>query len=207
VWEKLTQFLTDPALALKEIKDYREKSIRSADLTQKEKVLNTQKSRIEDRKTRLVELYLGGAVSKAFFQTEHLHLRQETDQIAREPDHMRNLIITEEEVATRARTLQDLFEQYKDKLHNASAEAKREILSTFVKSVVVRGEELEMQVTLPPPDRFAGQSPHPLSRKDTFSVFLRTRLVPVGELFRTLAIHKNFTRRPPPYAPGDDSYK
>jgi site-specific DNA recombinase len=197
VWEKLAQLLTDPALALKEIKDYREKSIRSVDLTQKAKVLNTQKRKIEDRKTRLVELYLGGAVDKAFFQTEHLHLRQEIDHIARELDHLRNLIITEDEVATRTRTLQDLFEQYKDKLQNASAEAKREILSTFVKSVVVRGEELEMQITLPRPDRFAGQSPHPLSRKGTLSVFLRTRLIPVGELFRRLKIHKNFTHRPP----------
>jgi hypothetical protein len=40
------------------------------------------------------------------------------------------------------------------------------------------------------------QSIHPLSHKDTLTIFLQAKLVPISEIFRQKELHKNFWARP-----------
>jgi hypothetical protein len=66
----------------------------------------------------------------------------------------------EESIASKA-TIETLYVCYKGKLNNATDKIKREILQTFVRSITILDEELEIKVALSvPEDAFAGQHSH-----------------------------------------------
>jgi len=197
LWEKLRELLTDPDTVLNRINEYRNQAIRPSEVLARINLLEEQKRRLLDRGRRLIELYLGGSVKKEFFQTENLKLNLGIDRVERELVGAQSMIASDDEIAAKARTVKALYDRYKEKLAEASDEVKQELFSLFVKSVSIRGEELQIQVNLPRPDDFAGQSPHPLSRKDTssseasFPIILQARLLPMSELFRRKGLVNN----------------
>ncbi len=216
VWEKLKELLLDPEAAFKRLTEYQLSQSGTAGHAEKAKTLKAKRVKVAERSGRLVELYLAQAIDREFFKADHRRLMGELDQIDRELKKLEEVATTRDETVARTRTVQGLYERYKDKLNSASREVKGEILSTFVKNVVVRDENLEIEVTLPRPTAFAGQSTHPLtlkttlapkksdfagqsthrlSRKDTFSIFLKTRLIPMSQIFREAEIHGNFAGR------------
>jgi len=96
----------------------------------------------------------------------------------------------------------DLYAAYKSRLENASDEVKREIFRMFIKGVVVRGEDLDIEVLLPPIETagsvksdFVGQPPQPLSLKDTLTLSLHAKLVSIADIWRERRLHKNFKRK------------
>jgi site-specific DNA recombinase len=178
VWNTMKQLLTDPRLALQQLSEYRNRKDQKSEFAEKRRALEAQKGKVSRRAERLTELYLGEAVDKAFFQQEHRRLKDEAERIGREMRKLEGLFDAREKMAMMARTLEDLAAVYKDKLESATYETKREVLNTFVKNVVVRNDDLEIEVALPAPDAFAGQGLPPPPRKDTISVFLRARLLP-----------------------------
>ena len=100
--------------------------------------------------------------------------------------------MTKEEKLDTVRWLTELYDACKNQLDNATDDAKREILRTFIKSVVVRGDDLHIEVLLPPIETpgsanngFAGQPPHLLSRKHIQTLFLKTKLIPSHRHNRT----------------------
>jgi hypothetical protein len=192
VWDKLTDLLTHPTIVLKQIAEYRKQILEPAHVADQIESLRRTKQKVIDRQQRLVELYLSSVIDAKFFQAENLSLKLEVDRLDSELERTRSLQMSEQEVASRAQSLQQIFERYKDKLAEASDEVKRELLTLFINRVTVRGEELEICVNLPEPDAFVGQSPHPLSHKETLQIFLRAKLVPISEIFRQKELYKNF---------------
>jgi site-specific DNA recombinase len=200
VWDKLTELLTHPDMVLQQITEYRQKILEPANVADQIELLRIKKLKVVDRHRRLVELYLSSAVDAKFFQAENLSLKLEVDRLDSELERAKSLQMSEQEVASRAQSLQQVFERYKIKLAEASDEVKRELLTLFVNRVTVRGEELEICVNLPEPDSFVGQSPRRLSHKDTspyeaaFSIFLHARLLTVSEVFRQNGHSRNLGR-------------
>lgn len=210
IWEKLKQLLLNPATAFSELADFQNHKIRKAEFEDKQKSLTARRKKTSESERRLAELYVSQAVDKTFYQAEHQRLKENLAEIDRELQRLEGLVTTQEEMSSRARTIESLYARYEDRLNNASDELKREILNIFVKSVVVRDGSLEMEVALPSVDPFAGQQTHLLSRKttsdrhaaehdvrasprkETFTVFLRTTIVPKGEIFRKAEIYRNF---------------
>jgi len=202
IWDKLRELLSDPDTVLAQLSGYRERHIHSDGFSKKRKSLESRIQKLTARRRRLVELYLGDAVNREFFQTERRHLDGEIQGHERELTRLRESIISQEELLSRAKTVHTLYASYQDRLKSASYEVKRHIFQTFIKEVVVQGEELEIEVILPDPDStrtgestFAGQPPHPLSHKAIPSIFLHAKLVPVSQIFREREMHKNFTNR------------
>ena len=194
VWEKIMELLLNPGLILPQLASYRQDKVQLMDIEREKRALEVQRDKVAERVKRLADLYLGQAIDKARFQAEHRRLKDETDDIKRRLSKLQQVSATQEEIMARVRTLQTLYAKYDTRLRNASDAMKREILTTFVKSVAVRDGDLEIEVVLPPPDSFAGQQVQPVSRKDTISIFLKTQLVPVSEIFRKVGIHNNFVR-------------
>jgi hypothetical protein len=198
VWNKLTELLTNPALVLDEIRQYRERAVNPRNVADRITQLEAHKSALSQRKHRLIDLYLDGTVDKGIFRTESVKLRLEIERTDREITEARSALVTTEETIARASTVHELFEHYRDRVAQASDQVKRELLTLFVNNVVVRGEDLVIQVNLPDPSAFAGQSTQPLSRKDTLPIFLRAKLVPISEIFQRKELHKNFWAHPKP---------
>jgi len=159
VWEKLKELLTNPVAVLSHVKQYRERAIRPADNLAKINSLEEQRQRALGRVRRLVELYLADSVGREFFQSENTKLKLDIDALDRDLAAVKALMVSDEEIAARAQTIDRLYSSYKKRLAEASDEVKRELFTMFIKSVSVRGEELQIQVRLPRPERFAGQSP------------------------------------------------
>lgn len=189
VWEKLKELLTDPEVVLDSIRQYRDQAIRPSEILVQIKSIEEQKQRLLERGRRLIELYLAGSVEKGFFHSENLKLKVETDKLDDSMAGIKSLMASDEEIASGARTLQELYERYKAKLADASKEAQRELFLLFLKSVSVRGDELQIQVILPHAEQFAGRSANPSSRKNDFPIILRARLVSRGEILRQSAAH------------------
>jgi site-specific DNA recombinase len=198
VWAKLKELLSDPETVLKHVESYRKQTIQPAEIIAKIASLEEQKKKALGRSRRLTELYLSGSVEKEFFQAENIRVRLQIDGIDNDLVLTKGPLVTDEEIATRARSLQQLFECYRKKLSEASGEVKRELLSLFVKNIRVQGTELQIQVNLPQPGSFAGQASRDLSRKDEFPIVLRARLVSVSEIFKQKEMHRNFSRKQRP---------
>jgi len=194
VWSKLRELLANPALVLDEIRQYREQTVNPKNIADQVQQLEAHKSSLNQRNRRLIELYLEGTVDKGLFQTESMKLRLEIERMDRGIKEARSTLITTEETMARASTVREAYAHYRDRLAQASDQVKRELLTLFVNNVVIRDENLVIQVNLPEASVFAGQSTQRSSRKETFPIFLRAKLVPISEIFRQKELHKNFSR-------------
>ena len=195
VWAKLKNLLTNPATVLNQLREYQVRTSDDGELAEKRASLQAQKTRAERRQSRVVELYLSGAIGEERFRSEHAGLKRQIEDVSRELKKLESSEVSHEEMLRRIRSVDDLYTSFKARLDNASDETKREILQRFVKSVVVRGEELNMEVMLPSPESFAGQATQPLSCKDSWTVFLKAKLLPVADIWRSRRLHENFKGR------------
>lgn len=143
---------------------------------------------------RLVEVYVSGAVEKPFYDDESRRLRERANGLDRELRKIESLAVSVERIIASTDTIEKLYEQYRYRVEAASDEQKREIFQTFIKAVVVHDEDLEIEVSLPSLDSFAEQGTHRLFRKDAPPLFLKTRLLPVNEIFRKIGLHRNFRK-------------
>jgi len=201
VWDKVRQLLSDPDTVLARLSEYRARHIQSEEFPKRQKSIESQLQKATGRRNRLVELYLGEAVDQGFFQAERRRLDSEIQGYERELRKLDESIVSEEELAKRIMTVQSLYEAYKERLECASDQIKRQIFQTFIKAVIVRGDDLEIEVLLPEPATvrptdsiFVGQAPHLFPHKATPTFFLQTKLAPLSQIFRDRELYKNFTK-------------
>jgi site-specific DNA recombinase len=193
VWDKLTELLTNPALVLDEIRRYRERAINPRNVADQIQQLEARKSALDQRKRRLVELYIEGSVDKGRFRAESLKLRLEMDRVDRETEEARSTLVTTEETRARASTVREVYEKYKDRLSQASDQVKRELLTLFVNNIVIRDDDLVIQVNLPD-GGLSGTIDSAVVPQRKVPIFLRARLRSVSEVFRQKELQKNFSR-------------
>jgi site-specific DNA recombinase len=198
IWDAMKELLANPATVLDGLTNYRDRQLQSAELSRQVKTLEARVQKLTARLRRLAEIYLDEAVDKQFFQTEEKRLKGEIGAAERELAKLKGSQITQDEQLGMVRSITDLYAAYKSRLENASDEVKREIFRMFIKGVVVRGEDLDIEVLLPPIETagsvksdFVGQPPRPLSRKDTLTLFIQTKLIPISQILRDRKIHKN----------------
>jgi hypothetical protein len=187
----LKELLSHPETVLPQLARYQEEKTLVSKARKNKRELEQQRRQEQNRMRRLVEVYISGAVDKSFFDGERRRRQEHADDLDREMRKVESLALSADRIIASRGTIERLYGRYKDKLENASDEQKRELFQTFIKAVVVRGEDLEIEVNLPSLDGFAGQPMSGLSRKDTPSLFMKTRVLSVGELFRRLGMHKN----------------
>lgn len=194
VWDKLKELLCDPATVLKDLQRYRVDTIGPSDGRLEIRSLQERREKLLARRTRLGEVYVSGSIGKDLFHTETLKLRLAIDEVDSDLALKKSKLMTDRDIAERALNLQKLYERYRTKLSEASDEAKREILSLFVRSIKVDGKDLHIQVSLPEPDTFAGQSSQRLSRKLEIPIVLSARLLSQSEIWKQKGLVRNLGR-------------
>jgi site-specific DNA recombinase len=192
VWNKIREMLLDPGTILKELANYRNGKFGPGDIEQKTRALEARREKTAERTRRLADLYLAQAVDKAHFQAEHRRLKDETSEIERELAKLRASSTTQTEIVRRARTLQNFYARYEGRLKDAPDATKRMILTTFVRAIVLRDEEVEIEVGLPTAEPVCGTADSAAVPQSDISFFLKTRLIPVSEIFRKADMHRNF---------------
>jgi len=178
IWDKLKELLTNPALVLRQLAAYRKEKTMISDAKGSKAALEKSRKNTEERLRRLAEVYVGGAVDKAFYDFERHKLLDQMEQISRDLKRIEALAIPAEKIAAVQSSIQELYKKYQDELENTSDEVKREIFRTLINSVVVRGEELEIEVRLPSTHTIAGQYPSPQPRNSVPCLFIRAQLLP-----------------------------
>jgi site-specific DNA recombinase len=178
IWDKLRELLTQPSLALRHLSDYRKEKTMIADAEARKQTLERNKQEIEVRLQRLAEVYVNGAVGKAYYVSERRKFLDQAEAATRELKRIEMVTGSALDTIASEGSIRELYKKYMDKLESASDEAKREIFQTFINAVVVRGEELEIEIRLPSKDMIAGQSLYPQPGNSVPSLFLRAQLLP-----------------------------
>ncbi|TAM80976.1 MAG: recombinase family protein [Acidobacteria bacterium] len=178
IWQKLKELLTNPAFVLRQLSEYQKEKTMISDAEAKKDELEKSKEKTGERLRRLAEVYVTGAVDKTFYDRERHKLLNQTDQANRELNRLEALMISAEQITSIEGSIQKLYEQYRDKLEGASDEVKKEVFRTFLNSVAVRGNDLEIEVRLPSNSAIAGQQPSLKTRNSISSLFLRAHLLP-----------------------------
>jgi site-specific DNA recombinase len=198
IWDTMKRLLADPGTVLDGLTQYRDRQSRSAEISKQTGTLEARVQKLTVRLRRLAEVYLDEAIDKQFFQAEEKRLKGEIGAAGRELAKLKSSQVTQDEQLGMVRSITDLYAAYKSKLEDASDEVKREIFRMFIKGVVVRGEDLEIEVHLPAPIErtdstksvFEGQPPRVLSLKHPPTFFIRAKLVPIAQLRRNHHIHR-----------------
>jgi hypothetical protein len=176
--------LTVPEQVVPHIVEYEKPENLKTDIATREKQLETRKERLSRRGERLIELYLGEAVGKSFFDKERRRVGDELVIADQELSKLRGLKAARDQKDDVVTTIRGLYNRVKGKLAAASDEIKREVLQLFVKRVIVHGNDLHLEVYLPNPNEFAGQHMNVLSRKEPLIITLKARLLSVGDARR-----------------------
>lgn len=185
VWDKLKELLTNPSAVLRQLAEYQKEKTMVSDAGVRLKVLEKNMKKTEEALRRLAEVYVSGAVDKAFYDRDNRRLRDQADEVKRELKKVEAVVTSADKIIGSETALRELYNHYRDKLENASDEVRREIFRTFINSIVVRGEELEIEVNLPPIDMIAEQSFLRLFRNNALStLFLKARMLPAGKISR-----------------------
>lgn len=191
VWEKVRELLLNPSLVLKELADYQRSHAQLTDIEKEKRTLETRREKAAERARRLADLYLGQAIDKEHFRAEHRHLKDEAGEIERSLAKLHDLTTNQEEILARARAIQTLYAQYESRLNNVSEAGKRDILKRFVRNVVVRGDDLELEVMLPPLEAVSGTAGSAAVPQNTVSIYVRTRLISTTQIFKDAGLHRN----------------
>jgi site-specific DNA recombinase len=178
VWDKLKELLTNPALVLRQLAEYQKEKTMIADAEARKRFLEVSKSNTAQRLRRLAEVYISGAIDKPFYDSEVRKLNDQANGMGRELKKIEALVTSAEHIVGSESAIRELYKQYRDKLENPTDTVRREVFQRFISSVVVRGEELEIEVRLPSTDAVAGPSFSLLSRNNVPFLFLKAHLLP-----------------------------
>lgn len=162
--------LANPRTVLQELSKYQQQRSIVSEARQRRHELQQKVRKTEGRLRRLAELYIGGAIDKSFYDKEYQSLQERRSEFSRELRKIESLALSAERMVASERAIHGLYKHYKGRLDAASENTKREIFLTFIRDVVIRGEELEVEVNLPSlaGSVFVGQGPQRLSRKATY---------------------------------------
>lgn len=192
VWDTLKGLLSNPSIVLRQLAEYQEEKTLVSEARARKQTLEENTTKTEDQLQRLAEVYVSGAVDKAFYDKERRRLRDQADQLNRELKRIEAVTALADRIISSEGAIHELYEIYKNKLESASDDVRREILHAFIDSIVVRGEDLEIEVGLPSMSAIAGQSFCGLPRNDMPSLFLKARLLPLDRV-----IHKSQMQETP----------
>jgi site-specific DNA recombinase len=178
VWDKLIELLVNPSVVLPELARYQEEKTMVADAQARKRTAEVQLNNTKQQLRRLAEVYITGAVDKVFYESEVRRLRDQADGLSRQLKQCEALAVSAERIIGSETAIQALYTQYRDRLENASDEVKREILHEFINSVVIRGDDLEIEVHLPSGNAIAEQPLSRLSRNiDIPVLFLKAKML------------------------------
>ena len=172
------ELLLNPSVVLQELAQYRNERSMVSDAEARKRRFEASKNKGEQQLRRLAEVYISGAIDKAFYDKEYRRLRDQKEEVSRQLKKLEAVTISAEQIASATGVVHQVYQRFQTKLDNASDETKREVFQTFIKSIVVGDQEVEVEVTLPDDTAIGGQSCYPLFRNRMPTLFMKARLLP-----------------------------
>lgn len=192
VWDALYELLTDPKNFLASLEDYRGSKTKQKETLEQRQLGEAKRKKLVKERDKLANLYLDEAISEELFRKRNVAIKSKLSLLDSEQKRIDQLLIDQKERNLRDESLVALSQQFAEKLKTPSPEVRREILKTFVSQVVVTGEDVDLEVSLPytgiidghPTDRLAdkvdsidGQAMSGLSGNTTFSIWTKVKLL------------------------------
>jgi site-specific DNA recombinase len=188
IWEKLKELLSNPAVVLQRLALYQGEKTMVLQAKSRTCELEREKDKATRQLQRLSEVYVCGAIDKAFYSKEYGRIRDQMDQIHRELKQVGAVASSADRIKDHQSEITELYGLYRDRLKRATDEVRYEIMHIFIEYVVVHGEELQIAVRLPPIkpageaqlSAIEGQLPSlaSLNREQELVLLLHARLLP-----------------------------
>lgn len=149
IWEKLKNLLSNPKEVMEGLKFYREQKNKRARIQKKiesiEKILAAQKR----AKERYAELYADGSIEKDFYNKKVEKCNKEIENLVSEKEKFNQLLLNEEEMNSRIKSLQELYREWKESLENATYEMKVSLIQKLTNKVIIKGNQLDIEYLFP----------------------------------------------------------
>lgn len=149
IWENLKNLLSNPKEVIEGLKFYREQKNKRARIQRKlesiKKILDAQKR----AKERYAELYAEGSIEKDFYDKRVEKCNKEIENLASEKEKFNQLLLSEEEMNSRIKSLQELYQEWKKSLENATYEMKVSLVQKLTNKVMIKGNQLDIEYLFP----------------------------------------------------------
>ncbi|MCK4473845.1 recombinase family protein [Candidatus Parcubacteria bacterium] len=149
IWENLKNLLFNPKEVIEGLKFYREQKNKRVRIQKKleaiKKILDVQKR----AKERYAELYTEGSIEKSFYNRKLEKCNKEIENLISEKERFNQLLLSEEEMNSRIKSLQDIYQEWKESLENATYEMKVSLVQKLTNKIIIKGNQLDIEYLFP----------------------------------------------------------
>ena len=149
VWNKLKEILSNPKLIMKELEDYIGQKSKESQIRKEINSLKNNIKALQRKRERYAELYAEGSIKKEFYNKKVERCDKDKENIQKEEEKLAQFLFAEEEKQKRIMSVENLHNQLKESLENATYEVKREVLQRLVGRVIKTGNKLDIGFNLP----------------------------------------------------------
>ncbi len=164
IWNKLKDLLSNPKEAMEGLKSYKEQKNKRARVQKRiESIKKSIASQIK-AKEKYAELYAEESIGKDFYNKKIIKCNKEIENLSSEKEKSNQLLLNEDKINTRIKSLQDLYQEWKEGLENATYEVKVALIQKMTNKVIIKGNQLDIEYLFPfkipsVSKKFCGHSP------------------------------------------------
>jgi site-specific DNA recombinase len=155
VWEYISSLIKDKERIKKAIKDLRDQRESKREFNQKiYDSLILKKSEIKQKKSKLLDLYSDGNITKEDLDEKISELNSQQEDLERQIKEVEREFIKVNETETIEKEIEQACLEYENKIDNADFELKRRILKKWVKEINLPDEGgILIKVRIPQPEK------------------------------------------------------
>lgn len=206
MWPRIQELIADPAKAILRIRRAVENTAEIRSWRDQLAQLNQTLEQLAQKKARLDDLYIDGALSREDRNARLAKLLREEQRARDEVAKLNDMLLSEAENDTRTAALEELCSRLAGLLHNATYETRQQIYQLLIHRVVVSGTTADVHLNVPKPENgahalrdYGGDAQPPndnsiqlrdyslirsLAIENTFTFVMPVSLMPVEELRR-----------------------
>ena len=195
VWDTLKELLMNPEYMLEKLRDY-DIPIPSDETRDKLEQTSDRLVIIQQRRKRISQVYeSSGVMDYADFQKKIDECKRDEDKIKNEISLLNQKILRKDEIKASAEHFENLFEELKDKIMNATYEEKSEVIHLLVEKIhIYKYKELaEVRLNVPVfPTPIIGEGENDQSSKQSNDTLYPHRLIGMDAKEVALDTHRPY---------------
>jgi site-specific DNA recombinase len=155
VWEFVSSLIKDKEKLRKAIKNLIVERENKREINQKKyENLVQKKLEIKRKKSKLLDLYGDGNISKEDLDEKILELNSQQEELEKQIKEVEKELLKVDEIEMIEKEIEQACSEYMDKIDNADFELKRRILKKWVKEINLPDEGgILIKVRIPPPEK------------------------------------------------------
>lgn len=149
IWEKVETFLQKPETVLSKIEEDLKKDDYFQRLLGEKAILDKEKTKLKDCRTRVKEAFRRGTYTQEELEEELSIIGKEYHDVEAELDAVNAQLTTEESKYEKVLSVKEMAKRYHQKLKRLNYDDKHEILQTLVKRIIVKGDDIRLELRVP----------------------------------------------------------